>query len=200
MWFARLLIASLLLLPAAELSAHRRSAPGNATGIAIAGLSHGEMAVLAPYRGQILDLAKQVKATNPVFRTLLNYSAIEYSYCFWGLAPGTINDEASPFNECAHAYLSATKAVLLQMRDMPEVSERASVLVSDIDAEMVRKGAAFIGCQYSGETFNTAEFLGPHWENLPQHPPTLYALGFGVVILASPLLVRLSIPRRTTSS
>lgn len=192
----RNLLVILATLAASQSLAHGNYKPGNTSGIAIPSLSHGEMAVISDYRSRILAIAGQVDRTDPTFRRLLNFGAIQYSYCLWGVAPGAITDEQSPFNECAHAYLSAAKALLFHMRDMPEVAASANALISDIDADVVRKGAALIGCQYSGESFNTAEFLRPHWEKLPGHRPSLYALATGVLLLISPVVVRLALPRR----
>ena len=97
--------------------AHSRSAAGSHAGIPIPEISHGEMAVMADYRDQIIDLASQATDTNEPFRRVLNYAQIQYSYCLWGRMPGSVTDEQSPFNECAHAYLAATKAVLIAMRE-----------------------------------------------------------------------------------
>jgi hypothetical protein len=38
------------------------------------------------------------------------------------------------------------------------------------------EGAVFVGCVYSGEGFNTADRVRPHWHDVPFHPPTLLAL------------------------
>jgi hypothetical protein len=192
----RILLVILVSLVAGQGLAHSNYKPGNTSGIAIPSLSHGEMAVISDYRSRILAIAGQVDRTDPTFRRLLNFSAIQYSYCLWGVAPGAISDEASPFNECAHAYLSAAKALLFHMRQMPDVADRANALISEIDADVVRKGAALIGCQYSGESFNTAEFLRPHWEKVSEHRPTLLALAAGILLLASPVAIRLALPRR----
>ncbi len=173
------LISTLLL--AGECSAHssRAASPGDG-GLRFPSATHGELLVLSAYRGEIVALANSVTATDPDFRRLKNYAAIEFSYCGWGLAPSALTDEESPFNECSHAYLSAEKALLIHMRGMPAVAERASALISRIDTAMVREGASFVGCQYSGEDFSTASFITPHWELLFSHPPS--AAGAGGVI------------------
>jgi hypothetical protein len=176
-------IFALLLVNLSAAAHGRMAASASRAGVNIPSLSHGEMAVLDTYRGEILDIAAGIKRTDPTFRTLLNYGAIEFSFCLWGVAPATIRDEDSPFNECAHAYLAAAKALLLHMRAMPGQGLRAGELVSRIDAEMAATGAAFIGCQYSAESFNAAEFVTPHWENLIGHRPSLYALGSGGCLL-----------------
>jgi hypothetical protein len=181
----------LAFLQATNVMAHGRSSTGPVSGIPIPNLSHGEMAVLSPYRSDIMGVADKVKQTDPSFRRLKNYAAIQYSYCFWGAAPGTITDEASPFNECAHAYLAASKALLLHMRAMPDAAPAIAELVSQIDTDMIRTGAAFIGCQYSGGSFNTAGLVTPHWENVPAHVPTMAATGAILMILASPVFFRI---------
>jgi hypothetical protein len=195
----RILVIVAATLAAGHCMAHSNYKPSNTSGIPIPSLSHGEMAIISDYRARILDIAGQVDQTDPTFRRLLNYGAIQYSYCLWGVAPGAISDEQSPFNECAHAYLSAAKALLFHMRDMPGVAGQADALISEIDAEVVRKGAALINCQYSGESFNTAEFIRPHWENLPEHRPTLYLLAAMLALLVSPVVVRFAWPRRIQS-
>jgi hypothetical protein len=188
-----------LLLPWHVFAHASRATSANPTGIAIPSLSHGEMAVLANYRGEIRSLAAAVRFTDPIFRTLMNYGAIQFSYCLWGMAPAAISDETSPFNECAHAYLSADKALLLHMRDMAPASSAVEALVSEIDAAMIKAGAAFIGCQYSGEIFDTAEFVTPHWEQLPTHLPSIAALGLSGFLLVSPFALRAAMNARRSS-
>jgi hypothetical protein len=163
--------------------AHSRSAAGSHTGIPVPEISHGEMAVMADYRDQIIDLASQATDTNEPFRRLLNYAQIQYSYCLWGRMPGSVTDEQSPFNECAHAYLAATKAVLIAMRDMPREAEAASAIISDADAEMVRRGLSLITCRFSGEAFNTADVVRPRWSEIPQHPASMASLSGLIAIL-----------------
>jgi hypothetical protein len=196
----RILVIVATTLAAGQSLAHSNYKPTDTSGIAMPSLSHGEMAIISNYRSRILDIAGQVDQTDPTFRRLLNYGAIQYSYCLWGVAPGAISDEQSPFNECAHAYLSAAKSLLFHMRDMPDVARQADALISEIDADVVRTGATFINCQYSGESFNTAEFIRPHWENLPQHRPTLYLMGAMLALLVSPVAVRLAFFARSPKS
>jgi hypothetical protein len=149
--------------------AHSRSAEGSHAGIPVPQISHGEMAVIAGYRQRIIALASVAIDTDEPFRRILNYAQIQYSYCLWGKMPGSVTDEESPFNECAHAYLAATKAVLFSMRDMPRETAAASAIFSEIDAEMVRKGMALITCRFSGEAFNTADIVKPRWREIPMH-------------------------------
>lgn len=178
--------------------AHGRRLPSlNATGLEIPSSGHGELIVLSRYYRDISALADRYGTSDPTFRKLANYTRIQRSYCFWGLAPYAASDEASPFNECSHAYLSAAKQLLLHMRDMPALSEEANALVSTIDMEMIRKGLAFIGCQYSGEIFYTSEFVTPHWELVPGHTPTLLAASLPLGALAVAGFARSSSRRRT---
>lgn len=164
-----------LLLVTAPAQAHSSRSGGSTAGIAIPSLSHGEMAVISAHYGDIVDLAQSASDTDEPFRRVLNFSRIEYAACLWGLMPGSDTDEASPFNECSHAYLAAVKMVLLDMRTMPAEKERAGELVSRIDEEMVLRGLALIGCQFSNEAFNTAEMIWPNWRDVPWHVPSALA-------------------------
>lgn len=160
----------------ADAMAHSRSAGGNHSGIPVPEISHGEMAVIAEYRGRIIDLASRATDTNEPFRRVLNYAQIQYSYCLWGRMPGSVTDEESPFNECAHAYLAATKAVLVAMRDMPREMAAASQIISDADEDMVRRGLSLITCRFSGEAFNTADIIRPRWSEVPMHTASMAVL------------------------
>ncbi|SEI06282.1 hypothetical protein [Rhizobium tibeticum] len=157
-------------------SAHQPSSSGPHTGIAIAEISHGEMIMIAEYRDRIIGLAVRATDTNEPFRRVLNYAQIQHAYCLWGKMPGGVTDEASPFNECSHAYLAAAKAVLLSMRGMGGEAVEADAIVSAIDAGMVLRGLALITCQFSGEAFNTADVIRPAWKDVPLHPASMVTL------------------------
>ncbi|MHA6646099.1 hypothetical protein [Mesorhizobium sp. A623] len=163
------------MLFAVPAGAHGARSGGPISGISIPGLSHGQMAVIAEYRGEILALAKRQAKTDPTFRRLLTFADVQYSYCLWGLVPGSLRDEESPFNECSHAYLSAAQALLVHMRDISDDKQPTEALISRIDADMVRNQASFVQCQFSGEAFNTAEVIFPIWRNVPSHTPSLIA-------------------------
>ncbi|WP_432443369.1 hypothetical protein [Rhizobium esperanzae] len=156
--------------------AHSRTAGGNPTGLDVPEISHGEMAVISDHRRGIIDLAFRAVDTNEPFRRILNYAEIQYSYCLWGRVPGSVTDEESPFNECAHAYLAATKAVLMAMREMPREAPAAGEIISSIDVEMVRRGLALVTCQFSGEAFNTADIIKPRWSRIPLHFASMASL------------------------
>src|SRR6185369_6380336 len=109
--------------------AHRTSI-GSTSGISIPSLTHGQMAVIAQYRREILALADgQIARSDDTFFRLRNYVDLQYLYCAWGLVPGSVTDEASPFNECSHAYLSGVRALLLYMRTMPGDQSAVHALV-----------------------------------------------------------------------
>jgi hypothetical protein len=179
MWLkANILVVCLILssLAAGAVAAHQRMSGGSHSGIAIPEISHGEMIIMAEHWAGIVDLAARATDTNEPFRRVLNYAQIQYAYCLWGKVPGGVTDEASPFNECSHAYLAATKALLLQMREMPGEAEAAGEIVSVVDAAMVSRGLALITCAFSGETFNTADVVRPHWADIPTHPASMASL------------------------
>jgi len=161
---------------------HSLRAGPPAPGIPLESLAHGQMMVVSRYRSEILDLADRQTHTDTTFRRLLNYGNIQYAYCLWGLIPGSLTDEDSPFNECSHAYLAAAKALLAHMEKMPAARPDAGELISRIDADMVRGGASWVLCQYSAEQFSTGELVAPHWHDIVFHAPSL--LTFLVVLLA----------------
>ncbi|MDX8460621.1 hypothetical protein [Mesorhizobium humile] len=161
------------LLIAIPAEAHSGSSAPPPPGIQIPSLTHGQMAVIARYRGEIIDLARRQTVTDPTFRRLYNHGNLQYTYCLWGLMPGSLGDEESPFNECSHAYLATAKALLTYMATMPAATRQAKALISDIDADMVRGGASWILCQYSGEAFSTGAVVEPRWRDMFFHLPSL---------------------------
>ena len=164
------------LLVAIPAEAHSGSSAPPPPGIQIPSLTHGQMAVIARYRGDIIDLARRQTVTDPTFRRLYNHGNLQFTYCLWGLMPGSIGDEESPFNECSHAYLATAKALLTHMSTMPSAEREAKALISDIDADMVRGGASWILCQYSGEAFSTGAVVEPRWRDMLFHLPSLAVL------------------------
>ncbi len=177
-------------LAAGEAEAHRRFNPEEIKGIPIASLSHGQMAVIADYRSDIMKLAAQERQVDDTFVRLLNYGNIQYTYCLWGLVPGTLGDEESPFNECAHAYLSAAHALLTHMRETSARKKAVEDLISRIDADMVRKQSSFVLCQYSADTFDTASVVRPVWSDIPKHLPSLAAFsGLGLAFAAAGMVL-----------
>ncbi|KAA0594913.1 hypothetical protein J2848_004447 [Azospirillum lipoferum] len=161
---------------AGEAAAHRRTAEQNSPGLRIPALTHGQMAVMADYRSRIVDLAARQTRTDETFRRLLNFVHLQYAACVWGWLPGSVTDETSPFNECSHAYLSATRALLLHMRSMDGDRSAVGSLIDRIDRDMLENSTALVLCLYSDESFNTADLIDPHWADVPFHGPSLGAL------------------------
>lgn len=172
----------LSVLPAC---AHR--APTGRTGpegaIVVPNLSHGQMRVIAADREAIMDLADRQFPTDPTMRRLQGFISIQRFACFFGIMPGSVTDEDSPFNECAHAYLAATRALLVHLRSMPGDRTETDALVRRVEVEMLDQGASLVLCRYSDEPFNTAEYVAPNWADIPAHPPT--ALAFGAPFAAT---------------
>ncbi|OCI92003.1 hypothetical protein A6U86_21075 [Rhizobium sp. AC27/96] len=157
------------------LSAHGGSS-GSQAGIPIPSLTHGEMAVMAPYYGRIIAIAEDVSDTDETFRRLLNFAQIQRAYCLWGMMPGSVSDEESPFNECSHAYLAAAKAVLLKMRTMKGDAVSVADLASEIDTALVRNNLSLVLCQFSSENFNTADLIRPKPADIVRHAQSLLAI------------------------
>jgi hypothetical protein len=169
----------------ASVAAHGGGSSGSQAGIPIPSLTHGEMAVIAPFYGRIISLAERTSDTDETFRRLMNFAQIQHAYCLWGLMPDSVSDEESPFNECSHAYLAAAKAVLLRMRVMKVEKVPVDDLVSDIDATLVRNNLALILCKFSGESFNTADLIRPKLAEIALHVKSLAAiLSTGLLALA----------------
>jgi hypothetical protein len=193
------LATTLLVILATSAQAHNGSSAPPPPGIQIPSLTHGQMAVIARYRGDILDLAQRQTATDPTFRRLYNHGNLQFTYCLWGLMPGSLSDEESPFNECSHAYLATAKALLTYMATMPSAEREAKALISDIDAEMVRSGASWILCQYSGEAFSTGAVVEPRWRDMFFHLPSLAVLLATVAALIGASWVIFGGPRTRTA-
>ncbi|BCM18652.1 hypothetical protein [Mesorhizobium sp. J8] len=194
-----LLATALLATPATSAHAHSGSSAPPPPGIQIPSLTHGQMAVIARYRGDILDLAQRQTLTDPTFRRLYNHGNLQFTYCLWGLMPGSLGDEESPFNECSHAYLATAKALLAYMATMPTAAGDAKALISDIDADMVRSGASWILCQYSGEAFSTGAVVEPRWRNVFLHLPSLAVLLATIAALIGASWAVLGGPRARTA-
>lgn len=181
-----------------DASAHRRTADGDISGVPIASLSHGQMTVISKYRGEILDLAERQSRTDETFHRLKNFGAIQYTYCLWGLMPGSLKDETSPFNECSHAYLSAARELLAYMRQTSPNKQAVEDLISRIDVDMVRNQASFVQCQYSAESFNTASLVRPVLSDVPQHLPSLATFsGLAAFLVAGPFAFASATKRRS---
>jgi hypothetical protein len=173
LWLA--LIAALFMLGTSPSHAHRistRSGPPPA-GVSIPSLTHGQMAVIRDNLPAIKALASARLGFDMTTWRLEDYLNLQSFACLWGVVPRSITDENSPFNECAHAYLAAGRALLLQLRAAPGVDHNAvEALISKVEAEMLADGASLNLCRYSDEPFNTNEIIWPHWGMIPSDPPT----------------------------
>lgn len=193
----RLLLALVAALVAfSPCEAHRLSTRGGPPpqGVSIPSLTHGQMAVISDNLPAIRALAASRIQFDMTTWRLEDYLNLQSFVCFWGLVPRSIADEDSPFNECAHAYLAAGRALLLQLRGAPGVDQRAvEALVAKIELEMLANGASLSLCRFSDEPFNTNEIIYPRWSEIPLHPPTAATLA---VLVAVGVMAWGAIPKR----
>ena len=168
--------------------------------IEIHGLTHGQMQIVAANRKAIVAIADAQTVNDPTFWKLRNFMDTQYAACFWGLVPGSVRDENSPFNECSHAYLSAAAALLLYMQTVPSAADAVRELKSRIVMQMITSGTAAILCRYSDEPFYTSDLITPHWEDAASHLPTLASgVGLGTILAGAGFsVVRLT--RRVSGS
>jgi hypothetical protein len=185
-WVA--LIATLIMLASSPGEAHRISTRGAPPreGVSIPSLTHGQMAVIRDNVPAIRALASARLGFDLTTWRLEDYLNLQAFACLWGIVPGSITDEDSPFNECAHAYLAAGRALLLQLAHEPGADHTSiDALISKIEVEMLADGASLNLCRYSDEPFNTNEIIWPHWGMAPFHPPTLATFGAALALLAA---------------
>ena len=172
---ALIAVAFLFALPL-EAAAHvSRQGDGQVAGIPIAEITHGQMPVIADHARDILALAAVQPAPSSDFQRVLNYARVQRAYCLWGLMPGSIADEASPFNACSHAYLAAMRELLLRM-DSDPANAAADDLVRRVDADMMMSATALEFCNYSAMPYDTATLVRPLWSDLVRHPASLASL------------------------
>ena len=179
------LAAVIALLLTSPSEAHRIAASGGPppNGIAIPSLTHGQMAVIADNLSSIRALAGSQIGLDMTTWRLEDYLNLQSFACLWGVVPGSIADELSPFNECAHAYLAAAQALLLHLREAPGVDHDAvGALIGRIETEMLANGASLSLCRFSDEPFNTNQIIFPRWSEIPSHPPTA---GFAAAVFAA---------------
>lgn len=182
------LLLALTLLAITPACAHHRSAnDGPIRGVAIQAIAHGEMPVVADYRSRILALAARQGVTDPTLRRLAGFVSLQTFACFWGLVPGSLSDETSPFNECTHAYLAGVKALLAHMTTMPGDQSAAKELEAHMNAEIANDPAANVICSNSSQAFDSAEVIGPDWQLAPVHLPTVLTFAAFVVLAAAGL-------------
>jgi hypothetical protein len=184
-------IAALLMLAASPSEAHRISTRTGASpeGVSIPSLTHGQMLVIRDNLPAIRTLASARLGFDLTTWRLEDYLNLQTFACLWGIVPGAITDENSPFNECAHAYLAAGRALLLQLAHEPDADHKSiDALISKIEVEMLAEGASMNLCRYSDEPFNTNEIIWPHWGMAPFHAPTLAAFAAIFALFACPAI------------
>jgi hypothetical protein len=147
------------------------------------------MAVISDNLSAIRSLARARAGFDLTTWRLEDYLNLQAFACLWGLFPGSITHEESPFNECAHAYLAAGRALLLQLAKEPGANHQAiDALTSKIEAEMLAEGASMNLCRYSDEPFNTNDVIWPHWGMALSDPPTLATLGAVFALIAASII------------
>lgn len=166
-----LMILGLALAASDRAEAHSaRKSTDKTSGISIPNLTHGQLRVLTRYESEIMSLANRQVRPNLEARTIQNYINLQLAYCLWGLVPGSISDEASPFNECTHAYLAGTRALLARLQKNEDTSTRANDLAERINLAMLEDATALEICSNSFESFNTAQIVMPSWSDISFNP------------------------------
>ena len=178
--------------------AHGRSTPVGATsGVSIPNLSHGQMQVIAENQSAIMQLAEQQSPVDATMQRLQSYAIMQRFVCAWGIIPGSVNNDSSPFNECGHAYLAATRSLLIYLQTMPGHTKAKAALINKIETEMLLRNASLVLCRYSDEPFNTADYITPHVGPIPVDPISVSKMAAGFLVLG--WLVMLVVRRRTRS-
>ena len=170
------LIAATMLATCTSALAHHQPHEGPNVGVAIPAITHGEMLVVARYRANILDLAGRTPRTDLILRRLAGFVSLQHFACAWGLIPGSLTDEASPFNECSHADIAGARALLLHIVAMPGNQSEAKALQARIDTELASDPAASQLCSNSSETFDSGIIIWPDWKLAPSNLPTVLTI------------------------
>lgn len=177
------LIPVLLFLQMSIASAHSLRIPKDTSGLSVPALSHGQMSVISDYRSEIHSLAVWVAVKDRDIAKLLTFSREQYRRCLWGMMPASIEDEASPMNECSHAYLAADRSMLVRMKELPFWRDKALALYERIELAMIAQNSSVVLCVFSATDFNTASPVDPDWHDFLLHKPSLITVagsGFGL--------------------
>lgn len=183
-WRSCVIAAALLAACTSVRAHHQVPHQGTSVGVAIPAITHGEMPVVAKYRAEILDLAARQPRTDPTLRRLLGFVSLQRFACFWGVVPGSLSDETSPFNECSHAFVAGTRELLAHMVAMPGDQSSARALQARIETELASDPAFSVLCSNSREAFDSGIIIGPDWQLAPAHPPTVLTF-LALVVLAA---------------
>lgn len=174
------LCGAVLLLIALQTGVAPAHVPGAGgapvAGVPIAEITHGQMPVIARHGSEILALAARQPAATEDFQRVLNYARIQRAYCLWGLVPGSISDESSPFNACSHAYLAALRDLLLRMTAAGG-TPAAVDLARRVDRDMIASSTALAYCNHSATPYDTAIVVRPVWADMAGHPASAASLG-----------------------
>jgi hypothetical protein len=172
-----ILLAVFAVVLAPSLStAHSLYIPRDTSGVPIPALTHGQMTVIADHRREIETLATWVAPHDATVDKLLGFSRAQSARCLWGMMPRSIDDEASPFNQCSHAYLAADRELLLRAAQLPYWNKMATDLRDQVEEEMVQQGSSLVLCLFSATSFNTASLVNPDFHDFLLHVPTLLTL------------------------
>jgi hypothetical protein len=173
-WRSCLIAAISMLTASTPVWAHQQPAhEGPNIGVAIQAITHGEMLVVAKHRAEILDLAARQSRTDPTMRRLAGFVSLQHFACLWGLVPGSLTDETSPFNECSHADVAGARALLAHMVGMPGDQSPATMLEAQIETELASDPASNALCSNSSEAFDSGIIIWPDWQLAPAHLPTV---------------------------
>lgn len=173
-WRSFLIAVIATIATSTSVSAHHEPRNGGSSvGVQIPAITHGEMLVVANYRARILDLAERQPRTDPTLRRLAGFVRLQRFACFWGLVPGSLSDETSPFNECSHAYVAGARALLVHMVAMPGDQSAARAVETQIETEIASDPAYSALCSNSSEAFDSGIIIAPDWQLVPTHLPTV---------------------------
>lgn len=184
--FARVAaVAASVSAPGVAFAHSGGSGEGPGTGLPIPPISHGEMALVDERLDEIVALARRQMASDGPMRRLYNHYGVQLAYCFWGLAPGGVTREDSPFNPCAHAYLATAKQLLVVMSREPASSGAAAAILARLEARRRVTPEAGEICSSSGETFDTASVVRPRWADVVRDPACAFIALGAVLCVAS---------------
>lgn len=173
---------------AAACAAHDAPPPEDRSGYPIPAIQHGAMAVLSDFRTPILDLAATVTTPDAELAALGAHNDAQRARCLWLLVPGSVTDEASPLNLCAHAETAGLKAILERLRRLPQTRRAAAEIVQAVEWRMMLSGTFYAMCEHSGETFNTASQIRPDYGAVPGYLAARFAGLIGLFAAAGSAL------------
>jgi len=169
---------------------HKRNSASNA-GLIIPNLSHGQLRVIAKYKNAILDLSNRQLRPDADTQTLHNFINLQFTYCFWGLVPGSLANEDNPFNACTHAYLAGSKALLQRLERASEHPAEIRELAMRINVDMLLEETALEICGNGVEPLNTTDIIMPEWLGFTFNPIVLLYSSIAFLVTAGLVAQRL---------